>query len=314
MTLKDLKLRVRSLLGRNRAEQELDEELAFHLELETRKLIDQGVTPAEARTRALARFGSATLAADQCRDERGTAVIDNTIRDVQYALRTFAKAPLAALTIVITVAIGLGVVAVVFTVLNALIFRVDQVPDVDRMYSVERTGNDGRSLWTRPMFEAMRSGTHVFADAYATVPGVDLHLDGRTMAVTLVSGNFFRVVRVNPIMGRPILSADDERSGGNAVIVLSDKGWDRRFNRDPNVLGRTVLVNGTPFSIVGVTPAGFRGLEVNSPDAWAPLSQAGHFRPADRGREDRVAVEIVGRLAHDVSRDQASAQLATWNS
>ena len=92
MTLNDLKLRLRALLRPNRVEKELEEELAFHLEREARNLIDEGMTPAEARERAQARFGSTALAADRCRDERGTAVIDNTIRDVQYAWRTFAKA------------------------------------------------------------------------------------------------------------------------------------------------------------------------------------------------------------------------------
>ena len=316
MTLNDLKLRARALLRPNRVEQELEEELAFHIEREARKLIDEGMTPAEARERAQARFGSTALAADRCRDERGTAVIDNTIRDVQYALRAFAKAPLAAFTIVVTVAIGLGVVAVLFTVLNTLIFRVDQVPDIGEMYAVERTpsaSGDG-SLLTRPIFEAMRADTHVFTDAYATVPGIVLHVDGRRMAVTLVTANFFQVVRVNPVMGRGLMPADDARSGGNAVIVLSHKGWDRHFNRDPNVLGRTVLVNGAPFEIIGVTAAGFRGLEVGGPDAWAPLSQLGQFRPADRGREDAAGVEIVGRLRPGVSKDNARAQLAAWDS
>jgi predicted permease len=315
MTFNDFKLRVRALLRPNRVEQELDEELAFHIERETRKLVDQGVAPAEARERARARFGSTALAADRCRDERGTAVIDNTMRDVQYALRTFTKAPLAAFTIVATVAIGLGVVAVLFTILNSLIFRVDQVPDVDEMYTVARTEADGGpSLLTRPTFEAMRTDTHVFSDAYATVPEIDLHVDGRRMAVTLVTGNFFQVVRVNPVMGRALMPADDARSGGNAVIVLSHKGWDRHFNRDPSVLGRTVLVNGAPFEIVGVTAAGFRGLEVNAPDLWAPLSHVGQFRPTARGREDGVGVEIVGRLRPGVSRDTARAQLAAWDS
>ena len=316
MTLNDLKLRVRALLRRSCVEQELEEELAFHIEREARKLIDKGMAPAEARRRAQARFGSTALAADQCRDERGTAVIDNTIRDVQYALRTFTKAPLAAITLVVTVAIGLGAVAVLFTILNALIFRVDQVPDVAEMYSVERTqaANGGPALLTRPMFDALRADTQVFTDAYATVPEVDLRIDGRTMAVTLVTGNFFQVVRVNPVTGRALMPADDARSGGNAVIVLSHKGWDRRFNRDPKVLGRTVLVNGAPFEIIGVTAAGFRGLEESAPDAWAPLSQLGQFRPDDRGREDAVGVEVVGRLRPGVSKDSARAQLAAWDS
>lgn len=315
MTLNDLKLRARALLRPNRVEQELDEELAFHIEREARKLIDEGMTPAEARQRAQARFGSTALAADQCRDERGTAVIDNTIRDLQYALRTFAKAPLAAFTIVVTVALGLGIVAVLFTVLNVLIFRVDQVPGVHDMYALQRIQlADGQSTLTRPIFDAMRADTRVFTDAYATVPGVDLHVHGRRMAVTLVTGNFFHVVRVSPVMGRALTPADDAPAGGNPVIVLSDKGWDRHFNRDPNVLGRTVLVNGAPFEVIGVTARGFRGLEVNGPDAWAPLSQVGQFRPADRGREDAVGVEIVGRLRPGVSKDSARAQLAAWDS
>jgi MacB-like periplasmic core domain len=86
------------------------------------------------------------------------------------------------------------------------------------------------------------------------------------------------------------------------------------FHRDPNVLGRTVLVNGAPFEIIGVTAAGFRGLAVGGPDLWAPLSQLGQFRPVDRGREDRAGVEIVGRLRSGVSKGQARAQLAAWNS
>src|SRR6476469_1093009 len=225
MTLNDLKLRARALLRPNRVEEELDEELAFHIEREARKLIGEGLTPAQARERAQARFGSTALAADRCRDERGTAVIDNTVRDVQYALRTFTKAPLAACTIVVTVALGLGLVAVVFTMLNALIFRVDQVPDINEMYTVERTHavNGGPSLLPRPMLDTMRAETQVFTDAYATVP-VDLHVGGRTMAIALVTGNFFQVLRVNPVLGRALMPADDARAAGNAVMVLSDKG------------------------------------------------------------------------------------------
>ena len=316
MNLRDLKLRARALFRPHRVEQELHDELAFHIERETKKLIDEGLAPAEARQRAQARFGSATLTADECRDERGTAFIDNTIGDIQYALRTFRRAPLAAFTIVVTVAIGLGVVAVLFTILNTFLFRVDQVPDISAMYAVERPrlANGDRSLLTRPRFEALRTETNVFTDAYAALPDIDLRVDGRMMAVTLVTGNFFQVVGVNAVMGRALSPADDGRSGGNPVIVLSDKGWDRRFNRDPNVLGRTVLVSGAPFEIVGVMPAGFRGLEVGAPDFWAPLSQLAQFRPGHRGREDSVGVEIVGRLKPGMSMENARAQLAAWDS
>ena len=315
MTLRDLQLRARALFRPHRVEQELNEELAFHIEREAKKLIDEGMAPAAARLRAQARFGSTTLAADRCRDERGTTIIDNTIRDVQYALRTFVKAPLTAFTIVMTVAIGLGVVAVLFTVLNTLIFRVDKVPDISQIYEVQRPpqANGDQPAWTLPVFEAMRSETRVFTDSYAAVEQINLRVDGRMMAVTLVTGNFFQVVRVNPVMGRALTPADDRRSGGHPVIVLSHKGWDRKFKRDPNVIGRTVLVQEAPFEIIGVTPEGFRGLDATGPDFWAPLSQLSAFQPQYRGQEHNVAVDIIGRLQPDLSMENARAQLAAWD-
>ena len=312
MTLRDLQLRARALFRPHRVEQELHDELAFHIERETHKLIEAGMTPAAARLRAQARFGSTALAADQCRDERGTAIVENTIRDVQYALRTFAKAPLTAFTIVATVAIGLGVVAMVFTVLNTLVFREDNVPDISEMYEVVRPGDNG-GLITRPVFDAMQAETSVFTDAYATATSIDLRVDGRMMALSLVTGNFFQIVRVNPVMGRALTPADDARSGGHAVIVLSHKGWSRHFNRDPNVIGRIVLVHDAPYEIIGVTPEGFRGLEVSAPDFWGPLSQLLAFQPQYRGRENDVDIDIVGRLKPGISKETARAQLAAWD-
>jgi putative ABC transport system permease protein len=308
MNIRDLTLRARALFRPHRVEQELHDELAFHIEREAKKLLDEGVAPAPARQRAQARFGSTTLIADECRDERGTAFIDNTIGDLRYALRSFRRAPLAAFTVVVTVAIGLGVVAVLFTILNTFLFRVDQVPNISQIYAVERPrlANGDRSLLMLPRFEALRTETSVFTDVYATLPDIDLRVDSRMMAVTLVTGNFFQVVGVNAVMGRALTAADDGRSGGNRVVVLSDKGWDRRFNRDRNVLGQTVLVNGAPFEIIGIMPAGFRGLEVSAPDFWAPLSELAQFRPGHRGREDSVGVEIVGRLKAGVSRENAA--------
>lgn len=316
MSLRDWTLRLRALIRPGRVERELQDELQFHVERETRKLIDEGLTAEEARIKAHARLGSITVAADACRDERGTAFIDNSIGDILYALRTFKRAPLAAITIVTTVAIGLGVVAVLYTILNLMLFRVDAVPGVADMYGVEhpRLANDEQSPLTRPQFEALRTETHVFTDAYAEMADIDLRVDGRMMSVTLVSGNFFDVVGVHPVMGRALTPSDDLRSGGNPVIVLSDKGFDRRFNRDPNVLGQTVLVNGAPFQIVGVMPGGFRGLAVGAPDFWAPLSTLAQFRPIHAGHEDAVGVGIVGRLRPGVSVESARAQLSAWDS
>ena len=245
ITFRDLTLRLRALLSPRQVEHDLHDELSFHIERETRKLIEQGMPPHQARATAQARFGSPTVVADECRDERGIAFVDNTVRDVRFALRSFRRAPLTAFTIVATVAVGLGVVAVLFTILNTFLFRADAVPDIGEIYAVERSplANGDSSLFTRPAFEALRTETSVFTGVYAAVSGIGLRVDGRMMGATLVTGSFFDVVRVTPMMGRALGRADDA-PGDNRAIVLSDKGWNRHFNRDPNVLGQTVLAGG----------------------------------------------------------------------
>ena len=263
-------------------------------------------------------FGAVEVEAGARHAGRGTAFVHDAVRDILYALRTFKRAPLVAVTIVSTVALGLSLVAVAFTMFNALLFRVDQVPDVHEMFAVERPETSGgeRQGFTRAQFDALRRETSVFADAYAAVADIDSRLDGRRMSGTFVTGNFFQVVRVNAAIGRALTPADDEPSAGQPVMVLSHRGWDRLFARDPAILGRTLLVNGFTFEIIGVMPEGFRGLTVAPDDYWAPLSMLGHVRPMDRGPEKsdaNVGVDIIGRLKPGMSPQTARAGLAVWD-
>jgi putative ABC transport system permease protein len=315
MSLRDWQLRARALFARRRVERELDDELAFHLERETRKLIAHGMSGADARAKALARFGPVPLAADECRDARGTAFVDNTVRDMLYAFRTFQRSPLVALTIVSTVALGLSLVTVAFTMLNALLFRADQVPDVHEMFAVERrrTSDGERERFTRAQFDALRRETNVFADVYAIVSDIDSRLDRRRMSGTFVTGNFFQVVRVNAAIGRALTPADDEASAGQPVMVLSHRGWDRLFARDPVILGRSLLINGVTFEIVGVMPERFRGLTVAPDDYWAPLSMLAQVRRIPGAADANVGLDIIGRLKPDMSPPTAQAGLAVWD-
>ncbi len=315
MNLRDWLLRARALVARHRVERELDEELSFHVERETHKLVAHGMDRDEARLKARARFGSTALAADRCRDERGTAFVDNTVHDVLYAFRMFGRAPLVGATIVLTVALGLGLITVLFTVFNVFVFRVDAVPDIHELFAVERPplANHERPRFTRPQYDALRRETGVFSDAYAELTDIDIRVDGRMMSMTLVTGNAFQVLRVNAALGRAITPADDERSAPQPVIVLSDRGWQRLFASDPDVLGRRVIVGGNPFEIIGVMPPGFRGLAIGAPDFWAPLSLLAEFRPFHRGREDRVALDVIGRLKSGTPPGTARAQLAVWD-
>jgi hypothetical protein len=145
---------------------------------------------ARARTRARARFGSVTVAADECRDARGTALVDSVVRDVLYAWRSFRRTPLVALTIVTTVGLGLGLVAFVFTLLNAGVFQPDEVRNTHELFAVERprSANAKPESFTRAHYEALVRDTGVFSDAFAMTPEIDSWIDGRRMEGSLGGG------------------------------------------------------------------------------------------------------------------------------
>ena len=299
------------MVAPRRVEQELDEELAFHIDRETEKHIAAGLPRGEARARALARFGPVALAADRCRDVRGITFVDTLVRDGRYAFRSFRRAPLAALTIVATVGLGLGLVTVVFTFYNALFLRVDAVRNPGELFAVKQLTAPGARAWlpfTRVTYEALRIETDVFADTLAMLHDMPARIDGRPVHATLVTGNFFQMLGATAELGRTLTPADDERS----VIVLSHSGWKKLFAADPAVLGRGLRLNGVDYEIAGVMPEAFRGLRTGAPDVWAPLRHAGRFRPAYAGKEDTIAIDVIGRLKAGMSPQTAAAGLALW--
>ena len=314
MTFHDFKLRLRALVAPRRVERELDDELAFHVECETRKHIAEGVDAAEARRRALARFGPVPLAADQCRDERGISFFETLARDLSFALRTLRRAPLVALTVVSTIALGLGVVAVAFTFFNAFFFQVDAVRNPDELFAVERPerpGSRSEIPFGRLEYEVLRRETNVFTDVAAFRPSFPTRIDGRAAVGMFVSGNFFEMLGVAAARGRTLTPADDD-GGGRPVVVLSHQGWENLFASDPAVVGRPLLVNGRPYEVAGVMPDGFRGLRQGPPHYWAPLALVDQFRPGVT--RDQGYVDVVGRLKPGTSQDAAAAALTAWAS
>ena len=243
--------------------------------------------------------------------------MDQLLHDLRYAIRGLRRAPLVALTIVCTVGLGLGLVTVVFTLLNSMLFRVDAVRDPDSLVGVERPkkpGDDDHVPFTRPEYEALRRDTSVFTDVAAVLRGNRTRIEGRAMGCALVTGNFFHLLGVDMRLGRPLEPADDVPHAGRDVIVLSHSGWTRWFAQDPDVIGRAVQINGRSFEIVGVAKQGFRGLTIGSTDYFAPLSQVGHFRRAYAGREDQAPVDVIGRLESGHSIESAVTGLTVWAS
>jgi predicted permease len=255
-----------------------------------------------------------SLVADRCRDARGTALIDDLARDVLYAFRTFRRAPLAAFTIVATVALGLGLVAAVFTFFNAFL-RVDAAQNPGELFVVvwpTGPGADSSAPFTRAEYEALRRETRVFADVAASARSTETRIEGRPVGGTLVTGNFFHVLGVQAVLGRTLTPADDELSTGRP-IVLSHRAWIKLFAGDPTVISRSVSVNGVPCEIVGVMPEDFGDLGVGPRNYWAPLA-LGELRQSHAGREDELPVDVVGRLKPGISSEQAAAGLNVWAS
>ena len=238
MRFTDFRLRARAFFRPRNVERELDDELGFHIECETRKLLAEGLSAAEARRRALARFGPVPLAADQCRDERGISFFETLARDVSFALRMLRRAPLVAVTVVSTIALGLGVVTVAFTFFNAFFFQVDAVRNPDELFAVERLERpDSRSEvpFSRSEYEAIRRDTDVFTDVAAArpsfptrvrgtgAPGEDIA--GRAAVAMFVSGNFFEDRRHarRPANHGVHASRDDSRHYGSSVDCVGGR-------------------------------------------------------------------------------------------
>lgn len=247
-------------------------------------------------------------------------MLDGVVRDVRYACRTLFRAPLAAATIVVTVGLGLGLVAAVYTILNAMVFRVDEVRNPHELFVVERqrSGVPAPEAFTREQYEALLRETKVFADAFASTGDTHVLIEGVRREGRVVTGNFFGVLGASAARGR-VLSAADDEPGRPPVIVLSHRAWLQHFDGDPGVVGRAYRVNGTSFQVIGVTPEGFRGLEViAAPDFWAPLStydvlRERGVREGVREGSDALRLNVVGRLGPGLSRERAQAQLVAWD-
>ena len=239
---------------------------------------------------------------------------ESVVQDVRYAVRSFRHAPLVAVTIVMTVAVGLGLVAVVFTFLNAVIFRPDEVPSPNELFAVERQrpANAEPERLTREQSDALVRETGVFSVAVTKGPDIDVRTDGGRLEGSLVGGNFFQVLGTAAARGRTLTPSDE--LGGRPIMVLSHRAWARHFAGDPAVLDRPFLLNGVSVQVVGVMPEGFRGLVVSAPDFWAPLSFLDQVRRNDPGNTDAVVVSIIGRLNRGLSREQAVARLRVWDS
>jgi len=312
MSWNDLRLRLRALLFRQRVEAELDEEFGFHLEMQTRKNLDQGMSPAEARRRARIRFGVGDVAKEECRDARRITFVEHLFQDVRYALRGFRRGPLFAFAVIGTIALGLGWNTAVFTIFNAYVLRPLAVRDPHSLYRIDWTDRAGHGHgFTWNQYQDLRTAQRAFTQVAAFSP-FGIRMDGRFAQGVLVSGNYFEMLGVPALLGQARLPAD---SGAEPAIVLSYAAWRNRFAADPDIVGRKVSLQGHPFAVMGVMPESFSGLDTRFRfDFWAPIGMTSLLSGgADvLGPEHPERINVAGRLKADVSVQQAQSELTAW--
>ncbi len=318
--------RIRSFVGvtvgRARAERELDEEVRSYLDL----LIDEkraaGLSPAAARRAALLELRGAEQVKEAVRDARASAVLDGLVRDVRHAARGLRRQPALAATALLTLAVAIGGATGVFSVVDAVLLRpLAGVRAPERLVTFSRVQPSGvYDNFSLPDF-------HDYAAGVPALEALAAHVGARVnggaggggaavrLRADLVTGGYFAALGVEPRLGRLLDARDDAPPGENRVAVLGEGLWRSAFGGAPDVVGRTIRVNGAAFRIVGVAGGGFTGTATGYPmDLWLPLSA----RPVAMPRlsagieDDRAAgwMQLFGRLRPGATLADARAQLA----
>jgi putative ABC transport system permease protein len=244
------------------------------------------------------------------------------LQDLRYGLRQLRKSPGFTAVAVLTLALGIGANTAIFGLLDQALLRALPVKEPNRLvvlrYSGNNTGHvssrsDVKLYFSYPMYRDLRDQNTVFSGIIATdwtQAGLQWHNQPELVGTELVSGNYFDVLGVQPALGRLLVSSDDTVANANPVAVLSFKYWQRRFGADPSILNQSALVNGHPFTIIGVAQPGFHSVVVgDTPDMFVPMMMKSQVMPGDDEIEDRRSswLNIVARLKPGVSREQAEA-------
>jgi predicted permease len=318
------------MFRRKRSAEDFAEEIKTHLQLETDELQSSGLSEDEARWRARREFGNLTLAKERFILKGRWVGLDKLLRDLRFGVRSLRRCPGFTATAIVTLALGVGANTAVFSLMNAVLLRSLPVSDPDRLVYLRTTNPphgtgtiNSNETFSYAVYDALRQQNGAFFPLMAYVP-----LSGSKVAVRyganpeeaegdMVSGTFFSGLGVKLARGLGFNEQDEMNHA--AIAVISYNYWTRRFARNPEVLGKTLYVNGVPITIVGVTAEGFEGVESGrSTDFWIPLQSRPELNAWGNPLEDGKnyitnqtwwCLQLIGRLAPGKSRAQVVAQL-----
>ena len=309
--------RLRGMFMKGKLEREMEEEIRSHLEMQIEEHERQGMNPEEARYAALRKFGGVEQVKENYRHRRSLPVLETTLQDLRYAARTLRKSPVFAVISIFTLALGIGANTAIFSVVNELLLRPLPYRDAERLVMLwesppERTRQNSAS---RANFRSWREQSKSF-EAMAAFSDQRINLTGagdpEEVSVQLTTPELFRVLGVEPILGRG-LTPEDAQAGAPKVAVLSYGLWQRRFGGDPQMIGKTITLNGLPITVVGIMPAGFqwhirKSSSTGRPaEIWSVLDMPTEGEGAIRGR----FLSVVARLKPGVSLEQAESEMKT---
>ena len=298
-----------------RAEEDLVREMASHLAMLEEEHRRRGLTPHEAALAARRAMGSVALAKDHHRDARSFAWVDDLRRDLRYAVRNLRRSPGFTVVAVVALALGIGVNTTFFTIVNAICLRGLPIDSPERvMYVSTRDAADRPGNLSYAEFDELRARTTAFARVAAyTITIAALADDAQPPARVpgaYISAGAFELLGERPILGRTF-RADEDRPGTPAVVILGEELWSSRYASDPNIVGRSVTINGSPTTVIGVMPRGFQ-FPANA-DLWRPMA---NLPPVVRQSRTERRLATFARLAANATEEQGRADVegiaAAW--
>jgi predicted permease len=304
-------LRLRSLVRRNRVEQELHEELQYHLERKTEEFFAQGMTRDDARRAALRAMDGLELRKEECRDARGVTFLETLFQDVHFGLRTLRKSPGFVTVAVLTLTLGIGANTAIFSVVNSVLLRPLPYSDPARLVWATEHFAFGPTTVVSADFPTWKDGSHVFDQigAFGGTAGANLTGRGEPIRVTVtnVTTGFFSMLGVQPIVGR-LFSPEEGKQGQEHVALVNETLWRNRFGADTRIMGETVQLDGSGYTVVGVMPASLRYPQA---DVWTPLALDSEIFSPHSPRW--MMLTAIGRLkpGTEIGQAQSDLQLLT---
>ena len=307
-------IRLQGLLLRGRNAQQLHDEMQFHLEQQIAENLGAGMSRDEARYAAMRTFGNPTVLKEEARDTWGWIAVEEIAKDLRYGLRMLGKNFGFSAVAVVTLALGIGANAAIFTVINAVMLRALPVKHPGELVTVGNparvhswgTGTPRTDVFSYPLYRELRDNNRVFSSLLASSNLGNLRI--ATAGGRLVTENYFETLGVEALLGRTFTADDGPTPGSDPVLVISYGYWQRRFFADASVIGRKIQLNNYPFTIIGVAPPGFFGEVVGDrPDLWAPMMIQPQLLPGRNFLEsvNDAALLLIGRLKPGVTVEQA---------